>query len=387
MKISTFFLFFYAMTFELWLDFGIASMRTSSMIAVICILSRLRETLAILKAEANVFIVYIYIILAIVINDLYVQADTIDILNSIFFHIISIINFIFFFSLFSKNDLNFPKFCIMLGFTLIIYKNDEFFFTWSRILEESYFQSRISEAISYFAMGVSFFLMHKSKMLLTYILLLFTFLLLFYTGTRSLSFILLMTLMMFFFTSYTKIKFHSLYVTILLFTFFIITGLFLFKPEIINIIIVARIDTFAALMHFFNTFPFGIGSGGVVNLFPYKITLSSFFGFPLDLVTPSYIRPDYSTSHSFIVGALFKHGMLTLLPILYFLINIFNLNIKMITYEGLSNEQRLISTFMFCFVGYHILFSGYGKFLIEFPLFYAATLAMYRRIKFKSLNY
>ena len=382
MKLPLFFLFLYAITFERWLDVGIASLRFSNLVAVIFILSFFRETLAILKAEANVFIIYIYIILAIVMNDLYVQANTSDILISIFFHIISMINFIFFFSLFSKNDFNFPKFCLVIGFSLLIYKNEELFFTSYKIVEENYFQARISGAISYLAIGISFFLIHKSRTILAYILLLSTFLLFFNTGTRSLSFIIFSTLIMFYYTGNVKIKFHSFFLIILLSTFFIMIGLFLFKSEIINTIIVARIDTFSSLMHFFNTFPVGIGSGGIVNLLPYRIALSNFFEIPLALIVDSASNLNYSTAHSFVVGALFKHGLLPLLPIIYFLFNIFNLNIKMITYNELSNELRLISIFIFCNTAYHILFSGYGIFLIEFPIFYAATLAMYRRIKF-----
>ena len=171
-----------------------------------------------------------------------------------------------------------------------------------------------------------------------------------------------MTLIMFFVTTYTKINFRSFLVFILLFLTFSIFGLFYFAPEVINTIIVARIDTFSSLMHFFNTFPMGIGSGGVVNLFPYKETLSSFFGFPLEIVMLSASSVEYSTAHSFIVGALFKHGVLTLLPISYFLINIFNLNIKMISFKGVSNEQRLISIFIISFMSYSILFSGYRSF-------------------------
>ena len=190
-----------------------------------------------------------------------------------------------------------------------------------------------------------------------------------------------MTLIMSFVTSYTKINFRSFLVFIVLFLTFSIFGLFHFAPEIINIIIVARIDTFSSLMHFFNTFPWGIGSGGVVDLFPYRETLSSFFGFPLKLVVLAASSMEYSTAHSFIVGALFKHGVLTLLPISYFLINIFNLNIKMILFKGVSNEQRLISIFIISYMSYSMLFSGYQVFLFEFPMFYAVTLSMFRRSK------
>ena len=102
------------------------------------------------------------------------------------------------------------------------------------------------------------------------------------------------------------------------------------------------------------------------------------FGFPLKLAASSR---EYSTAHSFIVGALFKHGVLTLLPISYFIINIFNLNIKMISFKGVSKEQRLISIFIISYMSYSILFSGYQSFLIQFPLFYAVTLSMFRRSK------
>ena len=223
--------------------------------------------------------------------------------------------------------------------------------------------------------------MHKSRTLLALLVLLFSCLILYNTGTRSMSYMMIMTLIMSFVTSYTKIKFPPFLVIIVLFIFLIIFGSFLFKPEIINTIIVGRIDTFASLMHFFNTFPFGIGSGGVANLLPYKKTLSSFFGFPLELVALAASSMEYTTAHSFIVGALFKHGVLTLLPLSYFLINIFNLNIKMISFKGVSNEQRLISIFIISYMSYSILFSGYQSFLIQFPLFYAVTLSMFRRSK------
>jgi len=220
-------------------------------------------------------------------------------------------------------------------------------------------------------------LMHKSKNFLALLVLLFSCLILYISGTRSFCYMMLMTLIMSTITIYTKINFRSFLVFILLFLTFSIFGLFYFAPEVINTIIVARIDTFSSLMHFFSTFPMGIGSGGVVNLFPYKETLSNFFGFPLEFA----IRVDYTTAHSFIVGALFKHGVLTLLPLSYFLINIFNLNIKMISFKGMSNEQRLISIFIISYTSYSILFSGYQNFLIQFPMFYAVTLSMFRRSK------
>ena len=315
------------------------------------------------------------------INDLYVEADTTDIFKSVFFHIASVINFIFFFSLFSKDELNFPKYLIISGCTLFLYKQEMFFFDVSRLLDGAYFSSRFASLTVYFSIGWSFFLMHKSKNFLALLVLLFSCLLLYNMESRSWCYMLLMTLIMSFVTSYTKINFRSFLVFIVLFLTFSIFGLFHFAPEVINTIIVARIDTFSSLMHFFNTFPWGIGSGGVVNLFPYRETLSSFFGFPLKLVVFAASSMEYSTAHSFIVGALFKHGVLTLLPLSYFLINIFNLNIKMISFKGVSNEQRLISIFIISYTSYSILFSGYQNFLIQFPMFYAVTLSMFRRSK------
>jgi len=180
-------------------------------------------------------------------------------------------------------------------------------------------------------------------------------------------------------TTYTKINFRSFLTFIVLFIIFSIFVIFYSNPEIINIIIVARVDTFSSLMHFFNTFPFGIGSGGVVNLFPYRETLSSFFGFPLKLVALSASNMEYSTAHSFIVGALFKHGLLTALPLLYFLFNIIKLNIKMVSLNAVGNEQKLLSIFIICSISYSIFFSGYGQFLIQFPMLYALTISMDRR--------
>ena len=139
MRLSIVILFLFAITTEYWLDVGIASMRSSILVAVIFVLFRLKETLVILRTESKTFINYIYIIIAILINDLYVEADTTDIFKSVFFHIASVIIFIFFFSLFSKDELNFPKFLIISGCALIIYKNGEFFFDVSRLLDGAYF--------------------------------------------------------------------------------------------------------------------------------------------------------------------------------------------------------------------------------------------------------
>ena len=381
MRLSIVILFLFATTNQYWLDVGIASMRSSVFVAAIFVLFRLKETLVILRTESKTFIIYIYIMIAILINDLYIQADTTDIFKSVFFHIASVINFIFFFSLFSKDELNFPKFLIIYGCALFIYKNNEFFFDVSRLLDGAYFSSRFASLTVNFSIGWSFFLMHKSKNFLALMVLLFFCLLLYNMESRSWCYMLLMTLIMSFVTSYTKINFRSFLAFIVLFLTFSIFGLFYFAPEVINTIIVARIDTFSSLMHFFNTFPWGIGSGGVVNLFPYRETLSSFFGIPLKLVVLAASSMEYSTAHSFIVGALFKHGVLTLLPLSYFLINIFNLNIKMISFKGTSNEQRLISIFIISYTSYSILFSGYQNFLIQFPMFYAVTLSMFRRSK------
>ena len=127
MRLSIVILFLFAITGEHWLNVGIASMRSSILVAVIFVLFRLKETLVILRTESKTFIIYIYIIIGILINDLYVEADTTYIFKSVFFHISSLIIFIFFFSLFSKDELNFPKFCIIYGCTLIIYKNELFF--------------------------------------------------------------------------------------------------------------------------------------------------------------------------------------------------------------------------------------------------------------------
>ena len=53
----------------------------------------------------------------------------------------------------------------------------------------------------------------------------------------------------------------------------------------------------------------------------------------------------------------------------------------MISFKGMSNEQRLISIFIISYMSYSILFSGYQNFLIVFPMFYAVTLSMFRRSK------
>ena len=157
MRLPIVFLFLFAIAGEYWLDVGIASTRSSVFVAAIFILFRLKETLVILRTESKTFIIYICIIIGILINDLYIEADTTDIFKSVFFHIASVINFIFFFSVFSKNDLNFPKYLIIMTCTLIFHKNQEYFFTWSRVLEEPYFQSRMSAIILYFSIGWSFF--------------------------------------------------------------------------------------------------------------------------------------------------------------------------------------------------------------------------------------
>lgn len=377
MRISIIVLFLFSITTEYYLDVGIAYVKLSMLVSVTFVLFRLKETLVILRGESKTFITYIYIIIAILINDLYVDADTSDILKSIFFHIASMINFIFFFSLFSKNENNFPKFMIIYGFALLIYKNGEFFITVSRLLDGVYFSARLAASTVYFAIGWSFFLMFKSKTFRALLVLLFSTWVLYITNTRSYSAILLITTIMFFVTAYIKINFRILLISILLLVPFTIFYLFYFMPEAISPIVMARIDAFSSLMYFFNTFPFGIGSGGVANLFPYKETLSDLFGFPLIY----FVNQEYSTAHSFIVGALFKHGFLTLLPISYFLINIINLNIKMISFKSVSNEHRLISIFIINFIFYSMLFSGYQIFLFQFPMYYALTLSMYKGSK------
>ena len=180
MRLSIVILFLYAITSEYWVDVGIASMRSSILVAVIFVLFRLKETLVILRTESKTFIIYIYIMIAILINDLYIEADTTDIFKSVFFHIASVISFIFFFSLFSKDELNFPKYLIIYGCTLIIYKNGLFFFDVTRTLlfDGAYFSSRFAALTVYFSIGWSFFLMHKSKNFLALLVLLFSCLLL-----------------------------------------------------------------------------------------------------------------------------------------------------------------------------------------------------------------
>ena len=376
MRLPIVFLFLFAITTEYWLDVGIASMKSSILVAVIYVLFHLKETIFILKTESNTFIIYIYIMIGILINDLYVDAETTDIFKSVFFHISSVIIFIFFFSLFSKDKLNFPKFMIIFGCALIIYKNGEFFFDISRLFDGVYFSARLASTTVNIAIGWSFFLILKYKNFRALFVLLFSTWLLYSTDTRSYGTILLMTLIMFFVTTYTKINFRSFLAFIVLLFPFSIFGLFYFAPEVISTIVIARLGVFSSLMHFFNTFPMGIGSGGVVNLFPYKETLSNYFGFPLIF----NLNPNYTTAHSFIVGALFKHGVLTLLPLSYFLISIINLNIKMISFKNVSNEQKLISIFIINFTIYSMFFSGYQIFLIQFPMYYALTLSMFNRI-------
>ena len=174
LSIVYFILFLFAITSEYWLDVGIASMRACVFVAVIFVLFRLKETLVILRTESNTFIIYIYIMIGILINDLYIEADTTDIFKSVFFHIASVINFIFFFSLFSKDEHNFPKYLIIYGCALFIYKNNEFFFDVSRLLDGAYFSSRVASPTVNLAIGWSFFLMHKSKIFLALLVLLFS---------------------------------------------------------------------------------------------------------------------------------------------------------------------------------------------------------------------
>jgi hypothetical protein len=378
MRLSIVILFLFAITNEYWLDVGIASMRASNIIAVVYILSRLKKTLFILRTESKIFIVYMCIIIGIVINDLYTGADTTDIFKSIIFHIVSIINFIFFFSLFSKDELNFPKLFVIWGCSLIIYKNGGFFFDVSRLLDAAYFSSRFAAMTVYFAIGWSFFLMHKSKNFRALLILLFSFLLLYSMDTRSYGSILLVTFIMSVITIYTKINFRFFLTFLVLSIIFSIFVIFYFKLEIINIIILARLDTFSSFLYYLDTFPFGIGSGGVVDLLPYTAKISIFLGIPMEyMLTVSDSL--YSSSHSFIVGALFKHGLLTALPLSYFLFNIIKLNIKMVSLKTFGNEQKLLSIFIITSITYSIFFSGYGQFLIQFPMLYALTISMNRR--------
>ena len=150
MRLSIVILFLFAITGEYWLDVGIASTRSSIFVAIIFVLFRLKETLVILRTESKTFIIYIYIMIAILINDLYIEADTTHIFKSVFFHIASVIIFIFFSSLFSKDELNFPKYLIIWGCALSLHHHGKFFFDVSRLLDGPYFSFRFAISITDF---------------------------------------------------------------------------------------------------------------------------------------------------------------------------------------------------------------------------------------------
>ena len=116
----------------------------------------LKEVLTISRRESKTLILYIFIILGIVVNDIYVGADSSYMIKSILLHIFSLALFIFFLSLFLKDEFNFPKFLIIFSIALVFYKNQEYLLNFSRVLDSAYFNSRLASLTLYFSIGILF---------------------------------------------------------------------------------------------------------------------------------------------------------------------------------------------------------------------------------------
>ncbi len=246
------------------------------------------------------------------------------------------------------------------------------------MFETPYFKSRLSSLVLYFTIGCCFFIIIKNKKRYAILMLLSTFFLLYYFGSRSTSSILLVTLLLFISMEKVRLNLTSFYFSALVIA---LTSFIIFNhyyPEIITEVVMARIDTFSAIFHIVEKFPLGIGSGGIVdNSKPIEV-LSSYYNFHTGDVH-SASNDEYSTAHSLVFGSLLKNGLFASIPLYYLLFNIFNLNLKLILCKREASANRFLSIYMVSFMSYSILFSGYGQFLTQFPVLYAATIAMYRK--------
>ena len=382
-KYSLIYLLIYALLSEYWLDISVANIRISLLFSTFIVIIFSQKSIFLFKQTNIIFFVYLLIIFSLLINDMYVGAKPIFIFKSLFFHLMSFATLMFFLLFFYKNEENFPKFLILFGLALLLYKNNEYLLNFSRVSEPAYFNSRLASLIIYITIGLAFFIVKKLNLISALILLVISFLLLYYMEARSSAAMLLAIIMLWIYTFLFKPSFVVFFITIFIFLFISLPYIFIFYPEIVNTIIIARIDTFSAILYSLENFPLGIGSGGIVDLKPFVNILSEFFDFSLNRVEAAS-GVEYSTAHSFLVGSLFKHGALSFFFLLCLSCNIFWLNIILLTNKSRSNDKKLLSAYIVGTFSYTILFSGYGQFLFQIPLFYAASISMFNNFKVKA---
>jgi len=382
LKFSIFGLWVYSLLNEYRVLILIAHIKLSFIFAFLYVVLNYKKTLNILKKERYTLYLYLLIVISIVLNDLIVDANMKNTIKSVLLHFFSFYLFIFFVSIFSKNESYFPRFLIIFSLSLLFFKNQEYLLDLSRVFDAPYFKSRLSSLILYSTIGVSYFLIEKNKERYAVLLMIISFFILQHYGSRSTSSILFVTLLCFVFLTRYRLKsiyLYSLPLVIYLIYYYLLNN----NPEIIAEIIIARIDLFSSIYVLVDNFPLGIGSGGIVDNSASIEAISSIYNFSsIDVHSAS--NSEYSTSHSLVFGAMFKNGLFASIPLYYLLFKILHLNIKTINYSYKEKKTRgrvLLSTYIVIFMVYSMIFSGYGQFLTIFPIMYAATISIFRNGK------
>ncbi len=106
----------------------IAHIKLSFYFSFLYIFFNFKRTLEIINRESRTFLAYLLIIVAILINDLAADANITDTIKAVLLHFFSFYIFIFFLSVFSKHENNFPRFLIIFSIALLFYQKPRVFF-------------------------------------------------------------------------------------------------------------------------------------------------------------------------------------------------------------------------------------------------------------------
>lgn len=328
---------------------------------------------------------YILIIQAILFNDIIVGTKLLYTFNSFFFFLVSLFLYLFFFTIFLKDENNLGKFFIFTFLSLMIYKNGQFLFfgeeSFAKV--EAIYGSRFAGPFLFFTLGFSYYFLLK-KMIISFILLnIIYFLISLYFLSYSHLFLILTTL--FLYLSIITLNIRTSYFNFLFFIFLFIFSLdiIFFKTyfnDLLVFLFLKRADAFVFIPNIIENFPLGIGSRGLIyDYLDSAIVLTNYLGLetfnPIKILVSS---ENYTTTHSMVMHMLLKNGFISVIPFLFLFFYMASTIYKIVSYEEINNGVKFLSIYIFVFFFYALLFNGIGSFLTECPLYFAFIMSIKR---------
>ncbi|MBD1152599.1 hypothetical protein IDH08_04415 [Pelagibacterales bacterium SAG-MED22] len=326
--------------------------------------------------NSKIILSYFLIIFFVILNDIIIGVKLLNIFNSIFFYLMSLILYFFFFNIFLKNENNLAKFFIFSFLSLLIYKEGFFLFFYdqeSLAGKAAIFGSRYASPFFYLTLGISYYFILKKKnsyFLLSNLLFLS---LVFYYWSFSHIFIITTTLILFYVLLIFNIRISYISFLFIIFVSIFLIDIFLLRTffnELLVFLFTKRADTFTFIPNILDNFPIGSGSKSIINnYYENFLEVKKYLNSKGDDTYALVSNENYTTTHSMVMHMLLKHGFFATMPFLYLFYNMASTIFKILSHKKINRGSKYLSTFIFAFFTYALMFNGIGSFLIEFPIY------------------